>query len=51
MICNCDNSVRERAKQVIELLHDDKRIKAEREKAKTNRDKYKGAGNDGRQYL
>jgi epsin len=38
--------VRERARQVIELLHDDKRIKAEREKAKTNRDKYRGAGNE-----
>lgn len=41
-------SVRERAKQVIELLHDDKRIKIEREKAKTNRDKYVGVGNEGR---
>ena len=41
-------SVRERAKQVIELLHDDKRIKVEREKAKTNRDKYKGVSNEGR---
>lgn len=43
-----NTTVRERAKQVIELLHDDKRIKGEREKAKSNRDKYKGVGGDGR---
>ncbi|EFA76526.1 epsin [Heterostelium album PN500] len=40
-------SVRERAKQVIELLHDDKRIKEERDKAKANQNKYVGIGNDG----
>jgi len=33
-------NVRERAKQVVELLHDDNRLKTEREKAFKNRDKY-----------
>jgi hypothetical protein len=33
-------SVRERAKQIVELLNDEKRLQAEREKASKNRDKY-----------
>jgi len=36
-------NVRERAKQIVELLHDDNRIKGEREKALKNRDKYEEA--------
>eukprot|EP01112_Ceratiomyxa_fruticulosa_P016070 TRINITY_DN4821_c0_g1_i1.p1 TRINITY_DN4821_c0_g1~~TRINITY_DN4821_c0_g1_i1.p1 ORF type:complete len:673 (-),score=199.52 TRINITY_DN4821_c0_g1_i1:196-2214(-) len=40
-------SVRERAKQIIELIHDDRRIKQEREKAAANRDKYVGIGSEG----
>jgi hypothetical protein len=33
-------SIRERAKHVIEMLHDEKRLQEEREKATKNRDKY-----------
>lgn len=49
MVSTLSNSliVRERAKQVIDLLQDDKRIRQEREKAKSNRDKYVGVGNEG----
>ncbi len=33
-------SIRERAKHVIELMHDDKRLQDERDKAQKNKDKY-----------
>jgi len=39
-------SVRERAKKVLELLHDEKRLKEERTKAQQNRSKYQGYGSD-----
>lgn len=38
--------VRNRAKELTELLMDVDRIRAERRKAKTNRNKYVGTGND-----
>ncbi|OCB91075.1 ENTH-domain-containing protein [Sanghuangporus baumii] len=39
-------NVRNRAKELTELLMDVDRIRAERRKAKTNRNKYVGSGND-----
>lgn len=39
-------AVRERAKKVLELLHDEKRMKEERAKAQQNRNKYQGYGSD-----
>ncbi|ELR15369.1 ENTH domain containing protein [Acanthamoeba castellanii str. Neff] len=39
-------SVRERAKKVLELLHDERRMKEERDKAQKNRNKYQGYGSD-----
>eukprot|EP00045_Choanoeca_perplexa_P008072 m.73855 g.73855 ORF g.73855 m.73855 type:complete len:488 (+) comp14343_c0_seq1:55-1518(+) len=38
-------NVRQKAKNVCELLSDDDRIRAERKTAKANRDRYKGIGN------
>jgi epsin len=38
-------NVRQKAKNVCELLSDDDRIRAERKTAKSNRDRYKGIGN------
>lgn len=40
-------NVRNRAKEIAELLSDVEKIRAERRKAKTNRNKYTGTGNDG----
>ncbi|CAE6464804.1 unnamed protein product [Rhizoctonia solani] len=40
-------NVRNRAKEIAELLSDVERIRLERRKAKTNRNKYTGTGNDG----
>lgn len=40
--------VRNRAKELVELLSDVEKIRAERRKAKANRNKYVGVGNDGR---
>ena len=37
--------MRQKAKNVCELLSDDDRIRAERKTAKANRDRYKGIGN------
>ncbi len=39
-------AVRERAKKVLELLHDERRMKEERDKAQKNRNKYQGYGSD-----
>lgn len=40
-------NVRNRAKEIVELLSDVEAIRAERRKAKANRTKYVGTGNDG----
>ncbi|KAJ1303294.1 hypothetical protein OPQ81_011491 [Rhizoctonia solani] len=40
-------NVRNRAKEIAELLSDVEKIRAERRKAKANRNKYTGTGNDG----
>lgn len=40
-------TVRNRAKEIAELLSDLDRVRQERRKAKTNRNKYTGVGNDG----
>ena len=39
--------MRNRAKELVELLGDVDKIRAERRKAKTNKNKYTGVGNDG----
>jgi epsin len=39
--------VRNRSKELVELLSDVDQIRQERKKAKTNRAKYVGTGNDG----
>eukprot|EP01120_Amphizonella_sp_Union-15-10_P001816 TRINITY_DN11959_c0_g1_i1.p1 TRINITY_DN11959_c0_g1~~TRINITY_DN11959_c0_g1_i1.p1 ORF type:complete len:504 (-),score=99.93 TRINITY_DN11959_c0_g1_i1:65-1357(-) len=44
-------SVRERAKIIIDLLHDEKRLKDERKKASINRDKWVGMGSDSPTYF
>ncbi|KAI5117839.1 hypothetical protein M0805_005168 [Coniferiporia weirii] len=43
-------NVRNRAKEVAELLSDVERIRNERRKAKSNRNKYIGTGNDGMSF-
>lgn len=40
-------TVRNRARELVELLSDVEKIRLERRKAKTNRNKYTGVGNDG----
>jgi epsin len=40
-------AVRNRSKEVVELLADVDKIRQERKKAKANRSKYVGTGNDG----
>ncbi|KAM6494275.1 hypothetical protein JOM56_010636 [Amanita muscaria] len=40
-------NVRNRARELVELLSDVEKIRGERRKAKTNRHKYTGTGNDG----
>ena len=39
--------VRNRARELVELLSDVEKIRSERRKAKANRSKYTGVGNDG----
>jgi len=39
-------SVRSKVKQVLELIHDDSKLREERDKAKKNRGKYQGYGSD-----
>mmetsp|Transcript_30009 Transcript_30009/g.36945 ORF Transcript_30009/g.36945 Transcript_30009/m.36945 type:complete len:542 (-) Transcript_30009:1893-3518(-) len=39
--------IRELSKKILELLNDNEQIREERDKAKANRDKYKGIGKDG----
>jgi epsin len=39
--------VRNRSKELVELLGDVEKIRQERKKAKSNRSKYVGTGNDG----
>ena len=41
------STVRNRAKELVELLGDVDKIRSERRKAKTNKNKYTGVGNDG----
>ena len=43
-------TVRNRARELVELLADVEKIRAERRKAKTNRTKYVGVGNDGMNF-
>lgn len=43
-------NVRNRAKEIAELLSDVEKIRSERRKAKTNRNKYTGTGNDGMSF-
>jgi epsin len=40
-------NIRTRAKEIVELLGDVEKIRAERRKAKANKNKYTGTGNDG----
>ncbi len=40
-------TVRNRSKELVELLADVEKIRQERKKAKSNRSKYVGTGNDG----
>lgn len=42
--------VRNRAKEIVELLSDVDRIRTERRKAKANKNKYIGQGNDGMSF-
>lgn len=46
-VADCAPQVRNRAKEIAELLADVDRIRQERRKAKANRNKYGGTGNDG----
>ena len=41
------SAVRNRSKELVELLADIEKIRQERKKAKANRSKYVGTGNDG----
>lgn len=41
------NTVRNRSRELVELLSDVEKIRGERRKAKANRHKYTGTGNDG----
>ncbi len=38
--------VRHKVKEIVEFIQDDDRLRDERKKAKTNRDKYIGVGSD-----
>jgi len=42
--------VRNRAKEIVELLSDVEKIRSERRKAKANKTKYIGTGNDGMSF-
>ncbi|KAF9265204.1 ENTH-domain-containing protein [Marasmius fiardii PR-910] len=43
-------NIRNRAKEIVELLSDVDKIRAERRKAKTNKNKYTGQGSDGMSF-
>lgn len=43
----CSRSVRNRSRELVELLSDVEKIRAERRKAKANKNKYTGVGSDG----
>lgn len=43
---NCNKPVRNRAKELVELLNDTDKIRAERKKARQNRNKYQGVGSE-----
>lgn len=42
--------VRNRSKELVELLQDVEKIRAERRKAKANKNKFTGVGNDGMSF-
>ena len=42
--------VRNRSREIVELLSDLDKVRAERKKAKANRGKYTGTGNDGMSF-
>jgi epsin len=44
------NIVRNRARELVEMLSDVEKIRTERRKAKANRSKYTGIGNDGMSF-
>lgn len=46
-ILNPDSTVRNRSRELVELLSDVEKIRGERRKAKANKSKYIGVGNDG----
>ena len=46
----CFNTVRNRAKEIVELLSDVEKIRTERRKAKNNKNKYTGQGSDGMSF-
>ncbi len=43
----CSRSVRNRSRELVEMLSDVEKIRAERRKAKLNKNKYTGVGSDG----
>jgi len=43
-------AIRSKAKQVLELIHDESKLREEREKAKKNRNKYQGYGSESLPY-
>ena len=43
-------SVRNRSKELVELLSDVEKIRSERRKAKANKNKFTGVGNDGMSF-
>jgi epsin len=49
-LLKCKTSVRNRSRELVELLSDLDRIRQERRKAKINRNKYTGTGNDGMSF-
>ena len=46
----CAFPVRNRSRELVELLSDVEKIRAERRKAKANKSKYVGTGNDGMSF-
>lgn len=44
------SAVRNRSREIVELLSDLDKVRAERKKAKSNRGKYTGTGNDGMSF-
>lgn len=41
-VCVCCNAVRQKVKDLIDMIQDDDRLREERKKAKKNKDKYTG---------